>query len=128
MNTTDKKKLNIEMSRAVALRVVFLLVMDVCVIAVAKFMAGDRSGYRAYSGRVCCFQAVYESLGIRGRIGMREYICCGIYCCCAEYRYEQGMRDMDVQELLCDVVHADVFWGVRREVLLQVPEMDEGSE
>lgn len=39
MNTTDKKKLNIEMSRAVALRVAFLLVMDVCVIAVAKFMA-----------------------------------------------------------------------------------------
>ena len=39
MNTTDNKKLNIEMSRAVALRVAFLLVMDVCVIAVAKFMA-----------------------------------------------------------------------------------------
>lgn len=39
MNTTDRKKLNIEMSRAVALRVAFLLVMDVCVIAVAKFMA-----------------------------------------------------------------------------------------
>ena len=39
MKTTEKKKVNIELSGPVALRVAFLLVMDVCVIAVAKFMA-----------------------------------------------------------------------------------------
>lgn len=38
MKTTEKKKVNIELGEPVALRVAFLLVMDVCVIAMSKFM------------------------------------------------------------------------------------------